>query len=311
MIITVTLNPAVDKTVEIGSFEVGKVNRVSSIRLDAGGKGINVSKVLMSLGGSSKAVGILGGSAGNFIKKYLDSHGIENDFLMINAETRTNLKVIDSLRKTNTDINESGLRIDQADIDAMEKIIFSNICKDTVLVLSGSVPANVDKTIYAKWIATAKTAGAKTILDADGELLSNGIKAGPTIVKPNIHELGMLFGSDIDNIQSADKAARSLIEQYKIEVVAVSMGEKGAIFLNRDHTLFAHGIKVDVISTVGAGDAMVAALAFCINNGSDFEKSVRLATAAATANVMTSGTQPADYSRIVELESRVKLEYLY
>ncbi len=311
MIITVTLNPAVDKTVEIGNFEAGKVNRVSSIRLDAGGKGINVSKVLMSLGGGSKAVGILGGSAGNFIKKYLDSHGIENDFLLINAETRINLKVIDSLRKTNTDINEPGPLIAQADIDAIEKIIFSNIRKDTVLVLSGSVPSNVDKVIYARWIAAAKTAGAKTILDADGELLDNGIKAGPTIVKPNIYELGMLFGTEIDSIQSADKAARSLIEQYGIEVVAVSMGEKGAIFLSRSHTIFVPGIKVDVISTVGAGDAMVAALAFSANKGCNFEKTVRLATAAATANVTTSGTQPADYNRIVELESLVKLEYLY
>lgn len=311
MIITVTLNPAVDKTVEIGYFEVGKLNRISSVRLDAGGKGINVSKVIMSLGGNSIATGILGGSTGSFIKQYLDNYEIENDFLRINTDTRTNLKVIDSIKKTTTDINEPGPKITNEDLDVLAKKVLSYICNDTVLVLSGSVPANVDKAIYAKWITAAKAIGAKTILDADGELLKNGIQAGPTIVKPNIHELEMLFGVEIDGMQSADKYARSLIEQNRIEVVAVSMGDKGALFLNKEHSIFAHGIKTEVKSTVGAGDAMVAALAFCTDRGCDFEKSIRLATAAATANVMVTGTQPADYSSIIELESRVKLEYLY
>lgn len=311
MIITITLNPAVDKTVEIGNFEEGKLNRISSIRMDAGGKGINVSKVIMSLGGNSRAIGILGGSAGSFIKQYLDTYGIENDFLKINAETRTNLKIIDSVRKTNTDINEPGPQIMQEDLEILEKKVLGNISNDTVLVISGSVPANVDKTIYAKWITAARAVGAKTILDADGELLKNGIQAGPTIVKPNIHELEMLFGTEIGNMQSANKYARGLIEQNGIEVVAVSMGEKGALFLNREHSIFVHGISVDTKSTVGAGDAMVAALAFCTDRSYDFEKSVRLAAAAGTANVMTTGTQPADHSSIIELERQVKLEYLY
>ena len=300
-----------DKTVEIGDFEAGKVNRVSSVRLDAGGKGINVSKVIKSLGGNSRAVGILGGSTGSFIKQYLDGFGIENDFLRSSTETRTNLKVIDSIRKTTTDINEPGPLIAQEDLDVLEKKILNNICNETVLVLSGSVPANVDKTIYAKWITAAKTAGAKTILDADGELLKNGIHAGPTIIKPNIHELKTLLGVEFDSIRTANKYARSLITQNRIKIAAVSMGEKGAIFLNREHSIFVHGIKTEVKSTVGAGDAMVAALAFCTDRGYDFEKSVRLAAAAGTANVMTTGTQPADYRRIIELENRLIHEYLY
>lgn len=310
MIITVTLNPAVDKTVEIPDFGVGAVNRTVGMRLDAGGKGINVSKVIMSLGGKSKATGVLGGASGRFIKEYLDRMGIDNDFLTINGETRTNLKVVDNKRGTNTDINEPGPPLECGDIAALEKLIFHKLEKASVIVFSGSVPANVQKDIYGKWIAAAKEAGAKTILDADGELLKYGIEAGPYMVKPNIHELERFFETKIEQVEEAERRARSLIELYGIELVAVSLGSKGAIFLNREESLFARSIDVEVKSTVGAGDSMVAALAYSISNGDGFEKSARLAVASATANVMTAGTQPADIEVIKKLEDKVIFEQL-
>ena len=310
MITTITLNPAVDKTVEILDFEVGSVNRVASIRQDAGGKGINVSKVIMTMGGKSRATGLLGGAAGKFIIDYLDQADIENNFLTIEGETRTNLKIVDSKRKTNTDINEAGPLVALEDIEELEKIIFEKLEKDAVVVFSGSIPANMDKDLYGKWIKVAKQSGAKTILDADGELLKHGVEAGPYLVKPNIHELERLFDTKINGIQEAEKQARSLIEMYGIELVAVSLGAKGAIFLNKESSLYAHGIDVEVKSTVGAGDSMVAALAYSMDMGYSFEKSVRLAVASGTANVMTTGTQPADVNIIKELEDRVTFEYI-
>ncbi|MCX7710157.1 MAG: 1-phosphofructokinase [Clostridia bacterium] len=309
MIITITLNPAVDKTVEIIDFEVGTVNRVSTTRLDAGGKGINVSKVVRSLGGNSRATGILGGTTGSFIKEAMDRLGIENDFLFIEGETRTNLKVVDSKRKTNTDINEPGPSIASSDIEALKQKIFSRLEAGSVVVFSGSVPANTDKDIYGKWISAAKEAGAKTILDADGELLKHGIEAGPYLVKPNIHELERFFGIRIEDVREAERLARSLIEVYGIELVAVSLGERGAIFVNKENSLFAHSIPVEVKSTVGAGDSMVAALAYSIDMGYSFEKAVRLAVASGTANVMTSGTQSAELEIIKGLENKVTFEY--
>lgn len=309
MIITITLNPAVDKTVEIGNFEVGTVNRVSSVRLDAGGKGINVSKVIMSLGGRSKAVGILGGPSGNFVKEYLDRMGIENDFLFIKGETRTNLKVVDNIRKTNTDINEPGPRVTCREIETLRQKIFCDMKKDTIVVFSGSVPENVDKEIYGIWVSQAKKLGAKTILDADGELLKHGIEAGPFLVKPNVHELERFFGTRIGDVWEAERFARKLIDAFGIEMVVVSLGKDGAVFLNKERSLFVHGIKVDVKSTVGAGDSMVAALAYSMEKGYDFEKSAKLAVAAGTANVMTSGTQPADLNTIIELEKKATFEY--
>lgn len=310
MITTITLNPAVDKTVEIENFEAGAVNRVKSVRLDAGGKGINVSKVIMSLMGKSKAVGVLGGTSGCFIKDYLERAGIENEFLFINGETRTNLKIIDRIRKTNTDINEPGPRLEVKDIERLKQMIFKNIHESSILVFSGSVPENVDKEIYAKWIKAAKEVGAKTILDADGELLKQGIEAGPFLIKPNIQELERIYGEKLLDNTQVESFARSLINNYGIEMIVVSLGAKGAMFLNKECSILAEGMKVEVKSTVGAGDSMVAALAYSIDMGYDFEKSVKLAIASGTANVMTTGTQPADLATIIQLEKQVAFEYM-
>ena len=310
MIITVTLNPAIDKTVEINDFAVNTVNRVSSVRLDAGGKGINVSKVVLSLGGKSKAIGFLGGRAGNFIKSYLDEMGIENDFIVVNGETRTNLKIVDPVQHTNTDINEMGPQITAEDIQQMDDYISQLVDDKSVIVFSGSVPPNADQDIYQKWIDQAKRKGAKTILDADGELMRRGIEAGPYLIKPNIHELERLLDRKINSIEEAVECSRIIMKKYGIEIVAVSMGETGALFLNEETTLFAKGITVDVKSTVGAGDSMVAALAYAIDERYIFEKAVTLAVAAGTANVMTYGTEPSSLEVIMELEKKVQYKYL-
>lgn len=309
MITTITLNPAVDKTIQINNFIVGNVNRIVSIRLDAGGKGINVSKVIKNLGGRSKAMGILSGKSGEFIKEYLDSIKILNDFIFTEGETRTNIKIVDELNHTNTDINEAGPQARDKDLQVLSNKIFNNINSEDIIIFSGSVPGNVDKKIYGNWISKAKEKGAKTILDADGELLKYGILAGPFLVKPNIDELEGMFNKKINGVKEAVEIAKSLLE-YGIVIVVVSLGSEGAVFVNKDCSIYAHGLKVDVKSTVGAGDSMVAALAHSIEQGLSFEAAVKLAVATGTANVMTSGTEASDIKTIIELEKQVKFEYL-
>lgn len=310
MIITVTLNPAVDKTVRINNFVINSVNRVSSVRLDAGGKGINVSKVILELGGVSKALGFLGGRAGNFIKDYLDDQGIANDFVVVEGETRTNLKIVDPAGQTNTDINEMGPQITAQAIKQMEHKILETANEKSIIVFSGSAPPNVEPNVYQQWIKQAKCQGAKTILDADGEMMRLGIMAGPYLVKPNIHELERLLNKRLTSVDEVVMAAKLLMEEYHIEVVVVSMGEKGALFVNKQVAILAEGLAVDVKSTVGAGDSMVAALAYAIDQQEKFEKAVTLAVAAGTANVMTYGTEPSSYALIVELENKVQWKYL-
>ncbi|KUO71372.1 MAG: 1-phosphofructokinase [Clostridia bacterium BRH_c25] len=309
MIKTVTMNPAIDKTVEIKNFRVGTVNRISSVRIDAGGKGINVSKTIKALGGSSLATGILAGRNGEYIKSYLDHMGIDNDFLFVNGETRTNVKVVDKLNHTNTDINEPGFNVTVEDLSLIEKKIFSGLNKESILVLSGSIPAEVSPCIYKEWTERARKFGARVMLDSDGELLKEGIKASPYLIKPNIGELERLFGRKLGNIGKIVEAARSLLEAG-VEIVAVSLGAEGAVFVGRNKAIHTEGLAVDVRSTVGAGDAMVASLALAVFRGYSFERAVTLSAAAGAANVATDGTQPPLLEDVLRYEGQVHFSYL-
>ncbi len=309
MIKTVTMNPAVDKTVEIDDFSLGTLNRISSVRLDAGGKGINVSKTIKALGGKSLATGILAGRNGDYIKNCLDQMDIANDFLFVKGETRTNIKVVDRVNNQNTDINEPGLDVSQEDLRLVENKVFQGIDMISILVLSGSVPSNTPKGLYKEWIERAQKSDTKVLLDSDGELLREGIKARPFLVKPNIDELERLLGRKLGSVAVVAEAARS-ITGSGVEIVAVSLGSEGAVFVDRHKAIHAEGLSVDVKSTVGAGDAMVAALALSFSRGFDIEKAVALSVAASAAKVATHGTQAPELEDILNLETQVKFNYI-
>lgn len=309
MIKTVTLNPAVDKTVEIQDFKINKVNRISSVRLDAGGKGINVSKIIKVLNGRSIATGFLAGRNGEYIKNYLDHMGIENDFLFVKGETRTNIKVVDKYNNTNTDINEPGFKISEEDLKRLEDKIFFDMNEDSILVLAGSIPANVPTSIYREWIERAKNYRAKVFLDADGELLKEGIEAGPYLIKPNLSELERLLNRNINSINDVIKSAKSLLGKG-IEVVVVSLGADGAVFVEKEKAIHVGGITVEIKSTVGAGDSMVASLAFALERGYSFERAAALSVATGTANVASPGTQPPKIEDVFRYEKQVRFSYL-
>ncbi len=225
MIITVTLNPALDKTIEIDEFKIDSVNRIVSTRVDAGGKGINVSKVIKELQQKSIALGFLGGSSGSKIKNYLDNLNINNNFLTVKGETRTNIKIIDKVNNTHTDINENGPDLIEEDIINIKEKIMEYCKADSIVVLSGSVPSGVDISIYGEIIKDVKNKGGKVILDAEGELLMQGIKAGPYMVKPNIDELEKAFGESINSEEEVIQTAREILE-YGVKYVVISQGSE-------------------------------------------------------------------------------------
>lgn len=305
MIYTVTLNPALDKTVEIPSLRINEVNRITSMRTDPGGKGINVSKVISKLHGASVVVGILGGDTGRAILAALKELGLETCFHFVEGETRTNMKIVDPEMHTNTDINEPGVTVSEEILRELLAELLGKVTKEDIVVISGSMPKGSPKDIYFTWTKACREKGARVILDADGDLLKEGLKASPYLIKPNHHELSALAGKELETHEELEAKARELMEEYGIAKVVVSMGGDGALYVTREKTIYAEGLKVPVGSTVGAGDSVVAALAIAEERGMSLEDTVCLSTATGAANVMCSGTQAAEYEVIEELIPKV------
>ena len=304
MIYTVTLNPALDKTVEIPGMALDTVNRITAMRTDPGGKGINVSKVIAKLGGTSVALALLGGGTGRAIADALEEMGLRCELQFVEGETRTNLKVVDPVNHTNTDLNEPGISVTPAVLDSLLDRLIGLLQPGDLVVLSGSLPKGAPGDTYYTWVARCKEAGAKVFLDADGALLAEGLRAAPDLVKPNNDELSRLVGHPLETVEALAGAAGALLADG-IQKVVVSMGGKGALYVTRDTVLYAEGLKVPVGSTVGAGDSVVAALAVAETQGLSLEDTVRLSTATGAANVMCSGSQAAERSVIEELMPQV------
>lgn len=309
MIYTVTLNPALDKTVEIPGMALDTVNRITEMRTDPGGKGINVSKVIAKLGGESCAVGILGGESGKMLEKLLEGEPFATRFRFVEGQTRTNLKIIDREGHTNTDINEPGLTVTAADLDALLRELLAELRPGDIVVLAGSLPKGAPQDTYRSWTAACKKAGARVFLDADGALLAEGIKAAPHLIKPNDGELSRLAGKKLETLEELTAEGRKLLERG-IERVVISLGGRGALYLRKGSTIYAEGLRVPVGSTVGAGDSVVAALAYAAAQGLSEEEAVRLSTAAGAANVMCSGTQAAEREAVEALLPKVRFSRL-
>ncbi len=307
MIVTVTMNPAIDKTVETDRFIYGGLNRIISPVIDAGGKGINVSKTIKALGGKSLATGFLGKEGSDTILKCLQKEGIENDFVFVDGVTRTNLKIMEK-DGTLTEINEQGMTVSKEKVKELTEKLESYAGEDVLFILAGSIPKGVDKDVYAHIIEKVKAKGAKVFADADGDLFAETLKAVPDMLKPNHVELAEYFGlqEDVSETQLIE-AGRKLLAKGA-ETVAISRGSKGALFLDANETkvIRCEALQVDVHSTVGAGDAMVAALAFAKDAKMSWEDSITLAMAASNGAVTTTGTKPPDKALIEALQKQVK-----
>lgn len=308
MIVTVTMNPAIDKTIDIEKMEQGGLNRIQHVEYDAGGKGINVSKTIRQLGGKSIATGFLGGNAGKTIENVLKEQGIASDFVWVDGETRTNTKVVEK-DGTVTELNEPGPKITELQIaELTEKLVKKYADKDAMFVLAGSVPAGVDKDIYKILIEKLHEAGAKVLLDADGELFVKAVEAGPDIIKPNKVELEEYAGVGRDT--STEELAGLAKDMMKkgIETVAVSLGGDGAMMSGKDYQVKCPGLKVKAHSTVGAGDAFVAALAYSWDEKLELEEMIKTCMATSAGAVTTIGTKPPAREVVDALMKEVRVE---
>lgn len=309
MIYTVTLNPAIDKTVVIENLRTGSVNRVVSVREDAGGKGINVSKCLKNLGESSVAAMILAGDAGKRLETMLAAMGIPTLAVWAEGENRTNLKIIDPVKGENTDINEPGQEVSAELLETFKGALGERISTGDIVILSGSLPGGVDRGLYGVWTEYFRGKGACVYLDADGEPMHKGIAAVPYMIKPNNDELAALMGKSALSMEEMIAEGKRLLASGIREIV-ISLGGDGALFVSEEGCFHAEGLKVCVKSTVGAGDSVVAAMAYGQAKKLSREERIRLAVAIGAASVMQSGTQPPEAKLVWELAQQVKMKKL-
>jgi 1-phosphofructokinase len=306
MIITVTMNPAIDKTVELDHLEQGSLNRLKSVITDVGGKGINVSKTIKALGGETIATGFIGGSGGSLIEKVLKEQGIKSDFVEIKNEVRTNLKVLEAAGFV-TELNEPGPLVSEAELEELTQKLIGYAGKDVLFVLAGSIPNGISKTVYKDLIVKVKEKGARVFLDADGELFIHSLEAGPDFIKPNRTELEEYYHMDYRADEAELVKMGQKLLHKGIEMAAISLGQMGALFLTRDQIVKCPGLRVEAHSTVGAGDAMVAALSYGIDMGLDLKECAKLGLAASAGAVTTKGTKPPARELVEELMNKVEL----
>lgn len=307
MIITVTMNPAIDKTVEITKLAAGGLNRITKVEYDAGGKGINVSKTIKELGGESIATGFLAGNAGRTIETVLKEKGIQSDFIWAEGETRTNTKVLEENGEV-TELNEPGPEITSGQLSELLSKLEGYADEGVLFVLSGSIPNGIKIDIYEKIIRLLHAKGAEVLLDADGCMFRQALDAVPDIIKPNRVELEEYMGidyraSDRDLVKTARK-----FREMGVKTVAVSMGKGGALFVQDGYEVKCPSLKVSAHSTVGAGDAMVAALSYSWDKKLNPEETVKICIAASAGAVTTVGTKPPARTLVDELMQQVMIE---
>ena len=288
-IATVTLTPALDQTVRVDNFRTNTVNYGQEMQFSAGGKGVNVASFLADAGFSTTVTGFLGQDNADIFEQAFAEKQIDDQFVRIPGRTRIGVKIVDEVRQQTTDINMRGLAPSPDAMEALQQRIKQLATYCDWFVLSGRLPPGVPTATYGTLISQLKGYGKQVVLDTSNEALREGIQAGPTIVKPNVDELRQLTGTELTDNNAIEQAARQLLHKG-IQLVIVSMGERGAMFIDQASTLIAVPPPVLVKSTVGAGDAMVAGFVAGQIQGLDLADCARLATAFSLGAITRTGT---------------------
>ena len=312
MILTVTMNAAIDKRYVVDGFQEGEVNRVVSCNYTPGGKGLNVSKPAAIAGAEVVATGLAGGYAGGYIVNALKEFGIKSDFYLLDRESRSCINIWDTQKQKQTEFLEPGFVVTKAEFQSFMEKYEQLVQKAGVVSISGSVPKGLDGTAYQEIVAAAKKAGKKVILDTSGKLLNMGIEAKPTMVKPNIDEIRMLTGSRCDSQEELIAAARE-IHQAGIEVVVISLGGDGSLLVCGEGVYRAVVPKIDAVNTVGCGDSMIAGFAIGFERGLSITETHKLASAISAAAAMREETGffvMEDMEKIASQISIQKIAYI-
>lgn len=303
MIYTVTLNPSIDYIVRLDKVVVGSVNRMTSDDKFAGGKGINVSRILQRLGVENTATGFLGGFTGKFVEDGLKAEAIATKFVQVDQDTRINVKI---KADDETEINGTGPQISPDQLAQLEAILSGLSAEDTV-VFAGSAPANLGNQVYNRLIPVAKEAGAQVVCDFEGQTLLDALNYQPLLVKPNNHELEAIFNVKLDGLADVEKYAREILAKGAQNVI-ISMAGDGALLVTPEAAYFAKPIKGQVKNSVGAGDSMVAGFTGEFVKTADPIEALKWGVACGTSTAFSDDLASIDF--IKETYQKVEVEKL-
>jgi 1-phosphofructokinase len=309
MIGTITMNPSIDQNLIVKELIKDDANRALSMESHAGGKGANVSKVIRELGGKTHAYSLSGGFAGGFWEKRLQALDISYSVLRVEGETRTNTIITDIDDKTQTRFSAPGPVVSAIDV---KKFVHKLVCarpKPCLWALGGSLSRGMPHTTYRHLVTVLQKLGTPCILDADNEALEKGIQAKPFMIKPNEHEIERLMRRKFTDLKEYEKAARDL-NHRGVEIVIVSLGERGAIFVRKKTSFYIPGIKVPVKSKVGAGDSLIGGMALGLAKGWSLERAAALGVAASASAVMREAPRLCLRSDIPKLLKRIVIKRL-
>jgi 1-phosphofructokinase family hexose kinase len=309
MIYTLTLNPAVDRELTVPAMEFDSVLRASESRVDFGGKGFNVSRLLKGLGATSTAVGFLGGRAGELLQDGLQDLGIGTDFVWVPGETRTNVSIVTQSHDHYIKANEKGPLVEEAKQKELLDSVDSLAQPNDWWVLAGSLPPGVPDDFYARIVSVLNKHEARAILDTSGESLRRGCLEKPYLVKPNGEEAQILTGLPMGS-PTEIAAAAAEIRRMGAQNVVISMGKAGALLQTEQETWLTHSPKIEEKNPIGAGDSMVGGLVWALTQGIALKEALGWGIASGAATASLPGTEVGSRPLIETLFSQVRFERL-
>ncbi|MFL5805913.1 MAG: 1-phosphofructokinase [Roseiflexaceae bacterium] len=304
MIYTVTLNPALDRELTVPALVLDEVLRATAARVDCGGKGFNVSRMLAALGAESIALGFAGGHTGAMLRDGLAALGIETDFVQIGGETRTNVSIVMTNDGHYVKVNEAGPTISADEQAALVKRVRERAQAGDWWVLAGSLPPGCAPTFYADLIHDIQAAGARALLDTSGAALRHGCAAQPFLIKPNALEASELTGLPVTSTAEALAAATAM---RGISHVAISMGAAGALLVHGGRGWLATSPAIRERNPIGAGDSLLAGLTWGLSQGRTLPDAIRWGVACGAAAASSAGTAVGTYAEVAHLAQQTQV----
>jgi 1-phosphofructokinase len=306
MITAVVLNPCIDRAVKVERLNIGGLNRILSSDDTPSGKGVNVAKTLSLFKVRAAVSGIIFEDGGSLTIRELERLGIRAEFFSLPGRMRVNTKVLDLSTSTVTELNEPGQQVNPEVLAVLRENVLRLSAESEFIVFTGSAAPGLPGGVYRDLIGLVKKTGCKAVLDADGALFKKGMEAVPYVIKPNLFELEQFAGKKLNSLPLIKKAAEEIIEKG-VSIVLVSLGADGALLADRDHAYYSPGLKINVVNTVGAGDAMLAGALYALLNKKSSDEVLKFAAAAAAASVSQEGTGLSDASVIPKFYDTIEV----